>query len=64
MIPRHLGQLCVDAPATQDFSLYNFERRVKRFRVSGLLVRRIDGCRRPAEIGYALSADRIEPYEW
>ena len=34
-------------PATRDFSLSNFERRVKRFRVSGLLMRRIDGCRRP-----------------
>ena len=39
---------CVDAPATQDFSLSNSGRRVKRFRVSGLSARRIDGCRRPA----------------
>ena len=36
------------APATRDFSLSNSGRRVKRFRVSGLSVRRIDGCRRPA----------------
>ena len=34
--------LRVDAPATRDFSLSNSERRV-RFRVSGLLMRRIDG---------------------
>ena len=35
-------------PATRDFSLSNSGRRVKRFRVSGLLMRRVDGCRRPA----------------
>ena len=35
-------------PATRDFSLSNSGRRVKRFRVSGLSARRIDGCRRPA----------------
>ena len=37
---------CVSS-ATRDFSLSNFERRVKRSCMSGLLMRRIDGCRRP-----------------
>ena len=39
---------CVWPPATRDFSLSNFERRVQRFRASGVFTRRIDGCRRPA----------------
>ena len=33
---------------TRDFSLSNSGRRVKRFRVSDLLMRRVDDCRSPA----------------
>ena len=40
--------VCGRPPATREFSLSNSGRRVKRFRVSGLSMRRIDGCRRPA----------------
>ena len=36
------------SPATQDFSSSNSGRRVKSFRMSGSLTRRIDGCRWPA----------------
>ena len=35
-------------PAPRGFSLSSSERQVKRFCLSGLLMRRIEGCRRPA----------------
>lgn len=43
-------QSCTGAPCSTGFSLSNFGHRVKPFRVSGLLTRRIDGCRCPAWI--------------